>query len=286
MKVLKISHTNCCQKFSKRRIFTQELTKVLSDTNVTKKPSHTDILAFRHYLFALKNKIKITPDEKKALLKNKNMEFIKETLALLLQKLNIPENISPNIIFDKKLAHIAVYRARYNSIIANPDLIKNYSKLERIGVIRHELQHYLQALTILRHETKGLEWINILAEQNKNEAIGILKKTKTTKEIRDLEKNCYNNHKKYLLEFRDKIIKEKGLIKSGDIEEKKALSYFNQWLNLDYINKDGTVNMNKFYQSEIEQEALISQQFLYSQLQGNMCFFKEIKEKISSFQSK
>ena len=97
MKVLKISHTNCCQKFSKRRIFTQELTKVRSDANVTKKPCQTDILAFRHYLFALKNKIKITPDEKKALLKNKNMEFIQETLALLLQKLNIPENIAEQI---------------------------------------------------------------------------------------------------------------------------------------------------------------------------------------------
>ena len=94
---------------------------------------------------------------------------------------------------------------------------------------------------------KGLEWIDILAEQNKNEEIGILKKTKSTKEIRDLEKNCYNNHKKNLLEFRDKIIKEKGLIKSGDIEEKKAISYFRQWLNLDYINKDGTVDMNDVF---------------------------------------
>ena len=119
MKHPRIANSNRYHKYSKEINLSQTLSKIISDTKISKSLCQADILAFGHYLFAIKNNVQITFDEKESLFRNKNIKFIKKSLELLLQKMNVSKNISPEIVFDEKLVNVAIYRARCNYIVIN-----------------------------------------------------------------------------------------------------------------------------------------------------------------------
>ena len=76
MKHLKIANSNRYHRYSKEINLSQTLSKVISNTKISKNLCQADILAFRHYLFAIKNNVQITFDEKESLFRNKNIKFM------------------------------------------------------------------------------------------------------------------------------------------------------------------------------------------------------------------
>lgn len=143
-----------------------KLLEVIPDTKVSKNLTELDKNLFLSYVTSKKYSMGVTPEDISSVTKYDRNEFISKSYDLLTQKLGIPEYVRPPV-FPSKLPNQLMlgYSPLYNAILVDPEKIKNTSKLNIFGLLRHELQHFIQNSRIFRHEEIGEKAIDKISEK-------------------------------------------------------------------------------------------------------------------------
>lgn len=259
---------------------------------------------FRHYIYARQFSNGITAEDIKSISKFEGSEFMIQAYELLTKKLGLSTDIRPPFSGVPQIQGegLAAYFPTTNMIVVDMSKLQNLksSKGDIFGVIRHELQHFLQNAAVLRHETIGEQaietmktnYINAEKETAINaikmlpmeqleqmladnpKAIAHLKKVKHCLEngtLEELEPDYEKMGKEYtqnLINLRQKLINKLGLIKKDSNQTKTIQTYFKEFDKVGYYKPDGQIDVAKYLQSRNEQEAMASQlqaQFEYSQ---------------------
>lgn len=284
-----------------------------------KTVSDADRMAFKGYVFQRNLNLKITADEIKKLFKYEGEEYQQKAFEFLLNKMNIPRELTPQIMYGGEGTDIGMaYNWALNAVIFNKEA-KNilYDKTNFITFLRHELQHWMQNMKCLTHETKGDKFAKKLAEkifygsvqnfenQIKNADIEKLKTIYPQDFIQDIVylKSCLKNnataeYEQYLKELtktwqytfenqldnlRNTAIEKIGITKAGTKEAKRAEKMIQETLSdIGYFEEGGKVNMGKFYIDCRENEALAAQDALLQQIKAfqgeKFCYLRDIKE--------
>ncbi len=243
---------------------TQKLLPKIAES-VPKKPTTTDLLMFRQYIFSKGLELKTTAEEIKQLFKLEGDEFFNASFEFLFKKLGVPEVLKPDIGVTSlpETAGMA-YDFTQNRIFKNINAPK-VNKETTYSFIRHELQHFLQNLTILRHKEIGKKAVNIYAKMLAEAELQTFDNWSRTQSIKEIQhygfpkeviktfvtlKNLIKNNDEegytnklkeiyadlveeytaQLNDFRNLVIKEMGYIKENTREENRAKKFFNDFL--------------------------------------------------------
>lgn len=284
----------------------------------TVKPevSKMDIVFFRRYLLGKKLDLKIEPKELEKLFSLEGKEFEEGAFEFLLKKMNIPSNIRPRLIESPQTNGCPMtYDFMLNQIVVNPNM-KTPVKEVHLSLLRHELQHFMQNMQILRSEGVGTdavkhysEVMSKLARQNNDE----LAKNCTIeqlaqmgfdeeglnlhRQLKELLKNgTPEQYEEYMnqLEFglqqyyeplyeglRNDVVSSMGAIKTGSTEWKRAVKFLDETKKGNYyFQPDGQIDYAKYMTDCRENEAIVSQEILGLKLfpkEGGSCYIKECK---------
>ena len=260
-------------------------------SNTVRKLTPLDKFNFRSYLHMKTLDFKTTPEELSALFKFEGDEFFEKAYDFLIKKLGIPEKLRPSVI--NQSAHESVgmsYDWLNNCIAKNPNGFMK-EKAQIFGGLRHELQHFLQNMNVLRTEKLGDEAIDFYAKtvakqrcagaeyEVKNLTIEQLKANYDEQTIeyyrylKDLLKNnpeayeaefvnlnniIENAQLAYFQNFRNLVIQEMGLIKEGTQPARRSEKMFKTLTN-DYWNPDGSVHAGRYIYDITENDAMLAQ---------------------------
>lgn len=311
MQVLTNNKSNNIQFQSSQLI--KELTRVIPDTKVCKNLTVIDKRAFHSYIYTMQFKIKTTAEEIKNLFSFDGDEFFNKAYHFLAQKLNIPEELIPPIIHlgQDNPERPCAYSPAQNVIIRNKDL-SQFTKPQIYNIIRHELQHFLQNMSVLRHEIigdiavdkysvqkaeqikegfKNLLKQNLAVEDFKSiagedlwsvQVYSYLKDLKDKNGTVDVDKELEGvdkEFKPYIEALKKMAIDKMGMIKNDSKEGEKAEACFNDFCNIGYYNSDGKIDMYKYVNSFIEYDALMAGEKAEFELNKDKeCFFKKLKD--------
>ena len=289
-----------------------KLTEVIPDTKVCKGLTELDKNLFAEYLQMPRYKIQITPEEIDDLCKFDGNEFIVEAYELLTRKLGLNVNIRPGLFLAKNMNKDfgAAFQPLNNIIFYNAEYFTNLSKKQQFILLRHELQHYIQNMDILRHEEIGEKALNkfttnYIETQKKsfdllfkqypqeqvveylknngidmnfiNKYIGLIK-TKDSNEINKLFESLGPGYRQELTVVRNKIIAERGLIKKDSALTPKIQQNFDEFTNIDYYTPDGNLNFAKYFNSKTEKDAILAQKAADFQFSKEGCYMKYAKK--------
>ena len=279
--------------------------------------SKMDIVFFRRYLLGKKLDLKIEPIELEQLFSLEGKEFEEGAFEFLLKKLNIPSNIRPRLIESTQTNGCPMtYNFMLNQIVVNPNM-KTPVKEVHLSLLRHELQHFMQNMQILRSEGVGTdavkhysEVMSKIARQNndalaKNCTIEQLAQMGFDEEalnlhrqLKELLKNGtpeqyeeYMNQLEIELQqyyeplyegLRNDVVSSMGAIKTGSAEWKRAVKFLDETKKGDYyFQPDGQIDYAKYMTDCRENEAIVSQEILGLKLfpkEGGSCYIKELKQ--------
>lgn len=295
-----------------------DLTKVIPNTKVFKNLTQLDKNCFTSYLYSMQFRLKTNAEEIKNLFKLDGDEFFESTYLLLANKLGLPKEILPPVYFqaEDNIAPLS-YLPNQNVILRNPDF-KNISKAELFGHIRHELQHFVQNLYILRHETLGETAVEIYTKNKvddlkngykyfleNNIPVEVYKSylddndEKTIEQSIQLYTALLNKEtdietafkdapkliKEDFEEYRNLVIEKLGMIKKDSLEAKKAEKFFEDFCNINYFDSEGKIDLGKYVTSAVEIDALLAGQVATFEANGGGCLFRELKEEALDFLS-
>ena len=138
------------------------LTKVIPNTKVCKNLTPLDINCFRAYTYAMKYGMKNNAEDIKNLFKLDGDNFVTATFSFIANKLGIDNEIMPEILTAEKDNPKAPmeYNITANFIVRNKDL-SMWTKPQIFGFARHEIQHVVQIMNILCHETLGEKLVDM-----------------------------------------------------------------------------------------------------------------------------
>ena len=293
-----------------------KLTEVIPGTKVCKNLTQLDRNLFRAYIDLKPYMMGISPKEIAELNKLDGDDFVIGSYELLTKKLGLKQNIYPGLFMaeipgDPK----AMYTNMLNVIYVDPKKMEKMNKTEMFGLLRHELQHFIQNLKILRHEELGPKSINInvakffetekqkmmqicsqcseydiliLAQNTENpqkfyQNVMNAKRCLVTNDMKGFDNVCGENtedYRKQMINYRNNVIKEFGVIKKDSTLTPKIENDFKELNGMGYYNPDGTINSIMYASSKIEDEALNAQgaaDFEYSQ---EPCFIQYAKKAI------
>lgn len=245
---------------------TQKLLPNLAES-APKKVTQTDLLMFRQYVFSKGLELNTTAEEIKQLFELDGDEFFNASFEFLFKKLGVPEVLKPEIgeVSLPETAGMA-YDPAQNKILKNVNAPK-VNKATTYSFIRHELQHFLQNLAVLRHKDIGEKAANIYAEMlaqaelqvydnySKNQTLEEIQLIGFSEEVMNnfitlknlIENNdeeAYTNKLKEIYtelvrectiqhnNFRNLVIKEMGYLKENTREENRAKKFFNEFLKV------------------------------------------------------
>ena len=289
-----------------------KLTEVIPDTKVCKGLTELDKNLFAEYLQMPRYKIQITPEEIDDLCKFDGNEFIVEAYELLTRKLGLDVNIRPKLFWSTDMNNNieAAFQPLNNIILCNAEYFPNLSKKQQFILLRHELQHYIQNMDILRHEEIGekaldrltTNYIKALKQthdlifkqypikkavenlKNRGEDINFINKyvelfkAKDSKGIDELFESTGSGYRQELTGFRNKIIAERGLIKKDSALTPKIQQNFDEFTNIDYYTPDGNLNFAKYFNSKTEKDAILAQKAADFQFSKEGCYMKYAKK--------
>ncbi len=290
----------------------KNLTEVIPDTKVFKEMTNLDKNCIVNYIQAKSYKMGITADEVAELSKFDGVDFVVNSYDFLTKKLGLTEDIRP-ALFNMSIPGDAAmfYSPAVNIIYA--DLAKcaqsKFDKGDLFKMLRHEMQHFLQYCTVLRHQTLGEkvidfkvnEFVTAIKENLSNvlntysleqlaqmgispEELNLYKTAKSCldkNDIKGFNQICEysgESQKNALLEYRQKLINKMGLIKEDSALTPKAQSLYDEFCNIGYFNQDKTIDMKKYMASKIENEAIISQVQAELEYRQVPCGVKYIRE--------
>jgi len=258
----------------------------------SKRISDLDKFSFRQYLQLKSFDFKTTPEELNKLFQFEGDEFLVNAYDFFCTKLTIPKNLRPTIY--NVPAHPSIdmtYNFLGNYITRNPNAPQK-TKSAVFGAIRHELQHFIQNLNILRTEELGDSAINFYSksvaaerilninnevrnlslEQLQNvygeEQIQLYKNLKNLlksdeslykKELENLENLIAKDQLQSWQNYRSQIISEMGIIKKGSQPAKRAEKMFDEFSKKSYYTEDGQLKAAQYYLDLREFDALAAQ---------------------------
>ena len=290
--------------------------RVIQNTKTCKNLTKIERYMFQSYMDAKPFMIGITPDEIKQLDRLDDKDFVFKSFDFLAAKLGLGTDIRPRLQFHEILGMAeGMYDWLNNTVIFDSNKIKKCDRIDVFGMIRHELQHYIQRMNILRHEQiapkavraeikihfeymkkmfehickcySESEFYNIAKVQNPynsellRESFIIGKKCLENNDINGFNKICKKHTGQYhknLLMQRYEMIKKFGLIKKDSMQTPKIENDFKEFYNLTYKKPDGNIDNIKYIKMKIENEACSAQDaagFEYSQEQCFMHYAKK-----------
>ncbi len=308
-----ISSTQFKSKFFETLMQPANLKKPLNKMTVM------DTHCLLSYINSLKFRVGMTQGEIKELLSKRGLEFIKESEKFFKQKIGFSDTIVPPIILMEGSLGGApsCYILEQNAIYLT-DTFENIPKAQLFGLLRHEYQHAIQNHNILRTENLGDEAVESYTEKTFNKQKEILlnyAKNYSVKELmaqglitdygvilvselsRALQSNdtiaVDNILKEFrksitlgLNEFKEKVIREKGIIKAGTKAAEVAEKHFREFIDSDCFDKNGDLDIGKHSFRITEGEAECSQLMAESEL-SNSCYIRLLKNNIKeSFNDK
>lgn len=295
----------------KGNIHLNKLTEVIPNTKACKNLTPLDKNCFHSYVYSLKYKSGITQEEINKIFNLDGMDFLKACYDFIVRKLNIPENLRPPAVIgelsSKDLS--MAYEPGKEMITISPNIF-NSTKTQIFGCLRHEFQHYMQNLSVYRHEKIGKEavefWSKDILEKEKALLEPLYKKTddelkalgyngdafKEIKKMQDLYLNnrtaydkiyedCAKRNAESLTDIRNRAIQEMGIVKEGTKEAKRAEIFFKEFKeqanqSSSYYNPDGSLNMKKYLSTAIEQDAYSAGDRWKADAEGS-CYLKTLK---------
>lgn len=295
--------------------YLKKMTQVIPNTKVSKGLTQLDRNYFQDYIYSAKFKLGTTVQEFQKLCKLEDGNFIYGAYELLTKKMGIPKEIRPELKYLKQSECFDMcYNPQHNIITIDPD-IHFCEKSEIFNLLRHELQHFRQNMDIYRHEKLGEKAIDFhvksLIEKQKiiykdllnnmtpeemlqngfihESSYNIIAKCKEHLENNDMQafdkeiEALAPIYEQGLINFREKIINTMGIIKDGTEEAKRAEKYFNDFQKLNYVEPNGEVNMDKYFSTGIEREAIQAGNRAEFEVSGEGCMFKYFKNKSKKF---
>lgn len=288
-----------------------KLTEVIPNTKACKNLTPLDKNCFHSYVYSLKYKSGITQEEINKIFNLDGMDFLNACYEFIVKKVNIPESLRPAVVIgelSKKELSMA-YEPGKEMITISPNIVYS-TKSQIFGCLRHEFQHYMQNLSVYRHEKIGKEavefWAKDVLEKEKTFLEPLYKKTddelmalgyngdvfSEIKKMQDLYLNnriaydkfyddCARRNIENLTKLRERAIQEMGVVKDGTKEAKRAEIFFKEFKeqtnqSSSYYNPDGSLNMKKYLSTAIEQDAYSAGDRWQADAEGS-CYFKTLK---------
>lgn len=286
--------------------------ELVPETKVSKGLTRLDVAAFKKYVSAIPYRTGITLDDVKNLKVFNGDKFITNSFKFLCNKLGFSENIRPGLSIVDEMYHdgFMSYVPANNIVMVNRTKLKNLSKDHIFALIRHEIQHYIQNILALRHETIGKQAIDIMAENNLKTSIAIAENLFNSlsdqgiKEIYGEMPDVYNFvmhtkklyesgnrtafidsmkinseiYKENLLIWQRKLIDELGQIPKDSALTPKIKQNFEELQNTGYYEANGQINPERYSRSKIEQEAENAQFAAEIEFNPFECGIKQIKD--------
>lgn len=293
----------------------------IKTTSVSSRPITTsEKFNFRQFLLGKKVDLKITPQEIKTLYSYEGEEFKIQALEFLFKKLNIPKDLKPGFVYGDELQAPMFYDLVLNTIKINPNFAEQLSdKTLFLATLRHEMQHFVQNLSMFRHESKGEELITLytkLASQNVHTNLDKYARNTDIEQLRQIfdevgmkeiiylkellknnklneyeqrlikiENDMYNQFLPVYTNLRASIVKNMGTIKKDTAEGKRIEKMFQETASqLNYWEKDGSINIGKYFADMREIEALTAQDMIMLRLKAitnnndKYCYLKIMRE--------
>lgn len=293
----------------------KELTRKIPNTKTCKNLTQLDRNVMSRYLCARQFKLGTTKEEFTKLQKYDGFDFVKKTYDFLIEKLQIPKTLTPQLKpFNQSDSTPFAYDFKLNVISFAPSCI-NLSKNKIFVALRHELQHLIQNFTMLRNDEMNdlliEHYVDSMIKQEQCEILNIFTSNISTKDLiqnkiltnkeqiktyQKAEKAFLNNDivgfekafTKYKLRYKDSWNRYKDLIKEelGPLNEKekeKSYKYFDSFADMSYWNKDGSINIAKYSLSMIEEEANCAGEYALFETNEKGCFYKELKNETLNF---
>ena len=286
-----------------------QLKEVLLRTSETSKVPLLQKSIYRQYLDS-KNLPRLAFDKQeldKLFAIERSRDFAKACFKGMVEKLNLPKKIAPKLVFEPVDADfIFGYERTSNSIIINTnDDVP--PKNEIFALIRHEFQHYLQNIDLLRSEEYGEEHINNLVNVHisefKENTLSLLKDDPKNWEVgyeefkhlyqikRDLENGSSEHFEKDIKEegkavrkslknLQKEVIKSLGVIKASSPQSgylKKLYKGFQE-----YDEKTNEMDWDDYLTNYSEYEAVLAETATEAELE-NKCLVNFLKERCDEF---
>lgn len=291
-----------------RGSYVDSLYEKVQGKEVFKNATNLQFNSLRTYIMSKRYALGIKPEDVAELSKYDGDEFLVKSHEYILKKLQIPEEIAPPFIagdLNNKQA-LMMYMPSMNIIMVNSKECEKFDKTVVFKMLRHEIQHYIQNVNILRHETFGDKAIDVyknkymefqrlvfenlysnnLIEQfiqtsdipdNEKALLYYFKSLKDSHNnegINALFDNMSKDYVKNLVDFKDKVRKNLGLIPANSPKTEKIEMFFNEFKALGYFNPNGEVDYSKYFKSVIEQNAILAQERAGYEFSQQGCFIK------------
>lgn len=294
----------------------QKLFQTVEGLKVFKGMTEFDRRCLLAYINSKPYMMGITTKEIDELSKFDGKEFITKTADFIMDRFKIPEEVKPPVIFDDMTSDgIMAYSPSTNYLIVDIKKLKNLPKNTIFGLLRHEITHLQQNMSVLRHETIGVkaveEYTNVAApiyrklllesfekdanmDVDKAIAMQIIRPEhryilENAKILYDqwgtdaceayVEKEIAKEHKRELYELRNKIIYTCGGIIPDGCANEQLEAGLNEFLRNGYMDKvTQRIDYNKYFTNILENEALIAQQVSEFEFSKSGCYIKYQKD--------
>ena len=288
--------------------YVDKLYEKVQGKDVFKDATNAQFNALKTYVLSKNYALGVTPGDVAELSKYDGNDFLLHSHDYLLKKLNIPEEIAPPFMvtdLNNKQA-LMMYVPSMNVIMVNSTECEKQDKTALFKMLRHEFQHYIQNVNILRYETFGDDAIEIYknkymdVQRNAFESLyannmidklmsspdvpmnekallqyfKVLKDSNNNEGINALFENISKDYVKQLVDFKNKVRKNLGVIPADSPETKKIEVFFNEFKDLGYFNPNGELDYNKYLNSIIEQDAILAQERAGFEFSQQGCFIR------------
>ena len=292
--------------------YIKKITEVIDNPKVSKNLTHLDGISMQAYISSKPYKMNVTQEEISALKKFEGVEFILNSYEFLCSKLGLSEKTRPQFqVLQSMAGELKMgYFHINNVIVCDYNKVCNARKDDIYALIRHELQHFLQNASALRHETLGQETIdamvNKFTQEEKKSVINILanysdkqiatffsarpdtlaiyikaRKFLESGNQKEFDKLMENNsliYRQEMLNIQNQLKKELGEIPADSPLTDKIKKDFDEMMTICYSDENGTLDAAKYFASGIEQDAMDAQNAAVIDFSQSECGFKTMKE--------
>lgn len=311
-----ISHYNNTNNVAFKGGIPEKMLRVIPGTKACKNLTPIDIMSFQEYLkFRSQKRIGICAKDIAELSKYEpqSKEYTVAAYELLTKKMGFPQEIRPSLCFSSQIPAGApmMYVPANNIIYVDSDKLGMFHDNQIFACLRHELQHYIQNINILRHETlapKGMDFLTktyIEAQKNsctdfvKNnsmkalaesgqfspEHLELLNKTKVCLDKNDIDGfdklfvGMEKDYRKELESLVAKIRNRLGIIKSDSSLTPKIQQTIKDFQTLGYYKQeDNSIDYRKYFDTFIEGDAIQQQMYAEFEISQKPCFVRYMKE--------
>lgn len=288
------------------------LLQVIPASKVSKGLTQLDVECFKSYINARPFRMGIAMNEINNLMKFDGDNFLLKANEFLSKKMGLTDKVRPEfVIVDEFQSEGAMmYMPLNNVILCSRKKMNGLSKAEMYGGLRHEYQHYLQNILVLRHEDIGSQALDVMVKsqvesekcitrqliencsdeelvqlfEDQQGSLAITLKAKKflengqNEEFNKLFEDYGKSYRELLVELQKNVKEHFGVITGDSPLTPKIRRNFEELFNLGYYEADNSVNWIKYFETGIEEEACNAQFAAEIEMNPQVCPFKYLKE--------